>query len=117
VSQKRKYLDILRLEIADLVEAIDMLEQHYKERHRNGEITDYVLKENVALLDRETHGVRSFLDEIADVEADDHPSLESLVREMESRLRTTIDRHVFDPVLYPLVDRKIRKVATYVEEE
>jgi hypothetical protein len=117
MSQKQKYLDILRLEVEDLLEAIQLLESHYGERHAKGEITNYVLKENVALLDREIHGVRSFLEEIADVRAEDQQTLQDLVEDLETRLKKTIDRHAFDPVLYPLVDRKIRKVATYVEAE
>jgi hypothetical protein len=114
LEQRRKYLEILRIEVDDLAGDITALEDHTRERRARDEITDYVLKENVALLERESHGIAAVRACLASVQPGDYGSLDALIRGLEQRLDECIRAGAFDPVVRALVAPKLAKVARYV---
>ena len=67
---KRKYLDILRLEIEDLIEDIGVVVNEYKRRRDLGEITNYVFLENLAVLHNELLGVDDMMEMLDNVNPD-----------------------------------------------
>ena len=83
-------------------------------RSEKGEITDYVLMENVAVLEREIHGVATVRECLAHLRAEDYTSLDQMLAAIRERLDDRIRCGAFDPVVRRLVDRKIEKVALYV---
>ncbi len=116
MDEKRKFLEILRIEIDDLAEDIAALEEHTRGRGATGEITDYVLRENVAVLERERHGVAAVGACLAEVRAESYAALEDLLAGVRARLADRIKCGGFDPVVRALVERKIAKVASYVRQ-
>lgn len=117
MEQRRKFLEILRIEIEDLAGDIEALEEHYRKRSARGEITDYVLKENVAVLEREGHGVAAVRDCLAAVRPGDYGSLEEMIDAMRGRLDDCVRCGGFEPVVRTLVERKLAKVARYVRHD
>ncbi len=112
MDQRRKYLEILRIEINDLSEDITALQDRYRGRGQKGEITDYVVMENVAVLEREIHGVATVRECLAHVRAEDYASLDEMLAAIRERLDERCG--AFDPVVRRLVDRKLEKVTSYV---
>ncbi len=117
MEQRRKYIAILRIEIDDLAEDIRALEENNRARLARGEITDYVLKENVALLEREAHGIAAVRDSLSSVRPEEYGSLDELIAALLRLLDDCVRRGGFDPVVSTLVARKLAKVARYVRSE
>jgi len=117
LAEKRRYLEILRIEIDDLAEDIRTLQEHYRGRSARGEITDYVLKENVALLEREIHGVAAVRACLEEVRAEDYAGLDEMLAAVRKRLDDRIRCGGFEPVVLRLVERKLAKVARYVRHD
>jgi len=115
MPEKRKYLRILDLELQSLEEDIGLLIDDYKRRKEKGEITNYVLLENLALLQSQMNGIASFRRLLASVDPESHPDLDALVRDIHSRIKAIMDRSSFPESLYPLVLRRLAKVAQYVK--
>jgi hypothetical protein len=116
VDEKRKFLEVLRIEIDDLAEDVAALEALTRGRGATGEITDYVLRENVAVLERELRGVAAVRACLAAVRAEDYAALDDLLDALRLRLADRIRCGGFDPVVRSLVERKIAKVASYVRQ-
>jgi len=111
---KKKYLGILRIEIEDLVEDIGILVEDYRKRQQRGEITNYVFLENLAVLYHEVSGVNSLVEVIDSINPDDYEDLDAMIEDIEGRIRTRVEKaHLAEP-LYPLVKRKLEKVAEFV---
>lgn len=117
MDDKHKYLEVLRIEIDDLGEDIRALQEHYRDRSARGEITDYVLKENVAVLERESHGIAAVRACVGDVRAEDYRSLDEMLAGLRERLDDRIRCGGFEPVVRRLVERKLVKVARYVRQD
>ena len=117
MEQRRKYLEILRIEIDDLAEDIESLQNHYRDRSARGEITDYVLKENVAVLEREGHGIAAVRGCLRSLRPEDYGSLDEMIAALTGHLDDCLRRGEFEPVVRALVERKLAKVARYVRQE
>jgi hypothetical protein len=109
-----KYLTLLKLELQDLAEDIGMLVSEYKIRKEKGEITNYVLLENLAVLRNELIGIESIGEMLDGIEPGGFSSLEALVESVEEKIAGRIMGTGYNNALLPLVKRKLAKVATYV---
>jgi hypothetical protein len=114
MDERRKCLAVLRIEINDLAEDIGLLLERTRERAARGEITEYVLRENVAVLERERHGVEAVAACLEGVEPQDYADLDRLIEALRARFASCLSDHGFDPVVGRLIERKVAKVAGYV---
>ena len=117
MNANRKFLAVLDIEFADLAEDIAELAARYVERGRSGEITQYVTRENVALLTHEIHGVQTFAAVVEAIDPDAYDSLDALVADADRRLREKIEGAGFELALYADVHRRLQRVAVFVREE
>jgi len=115
MPEKRKYISILDLELESLEEDIGLLIDDHKRRKEQGEITNYVLLENLALLQSQMNGIASFRHLLASIDPESYSDLNSLVRDIHSRIKAVMDKSSFPESLYPLVLRRLAKVARYVK--
>ena len=113
---KRKYLDILRIEVEDLIEDIGLIVNEYKRRKDRGEITDYVFLENLAVLHNELLGVDDMMEMLDSVDPEDYSNLDDLVADIEIKIRKKIENSHLAEALYPLVKRKLEKVSKYLAQ-
>ena len=114
MDDKGKYLEILKIELEDLAEDIKLLVDDYKTRRESGEITNYVLLENLALLTHEIHGAESFVNILRDMQPDDYASLDEMVAVIDSKMGDLIEHGGHDPLLHKMVKRKLAKLTAYV---
>ncbi len=115
MSINSKYISILILELGSLEEDITLLISDYKSRKEKGEITDYVLLENLAVLKSEMHGIDSFRRLLNELNPESYNDLDSLVQEIRSGIKDIMDGSNFPEGLYPLVLRRLAKVAQFVK--
>ena len=116
-EKMKKFLKILRIELEDIENDISMLVNLHLEREKKKEITHYVCRENLALLNREIsdlHIVLRYFDSLS-LEAFD--SLEQMIEEVDKRIKAKTEEMQFDEVVYNLIKRKIEKVKMYVHNE
>ena len=111
---KKKYLDILKIEIHDLTDDIGLLVDEYRKRKEKDEITNYVFLENLAVLHNEMQGVDNLVEILSDVDPDTYTDLDEMVIDIKKRMRDRIRTSNLAEALYMLVSRKVDKVATYI---
>ena len=116
MSVHSKYISILLLELESLEEDVTLLIDAYKDRKEKGEITDYVLLENLAVLKSEIHGLESFRRLLTELDPESYEDLDSLVQDIRSRIKSIMDGSSFPESLYPLVLRRLAKVARFVRQ-
>jgi hypothetical protein len=114
MDERQKCLAVLRIEIGDLAEDIGALQERTRLRAAQGEITEYVLRENEAVLERERRGVSVVAASLEGVRAEDHADLDALVDALRERFKRCLTEGDYDPVVGRLLERKLAKVAGYV---
>ena len=73
---KKHYLEILRIELEDLREDLQLLIDECQRNRENGKITDYVFLENVTLFKNELLGVDEFFKIIDTIDTAQYETLE-----------------------------------------
>lgn len=113
--RKRNFLKILKIEMDDLKEDIVYLINTAEEEKQNGDISNYVFLGNLAVLKTELLGVDTFEDMLSTVNPDDYESLQQMVDHLQNKVKEEIGRKGLPEAISNLVNRKIAKVADYVE--
>ena len=116
LHKKNVFLKILCIEFEDLEEDINMLIEEYTDKHRNEEISHYVFLENLAVLKNELFGVESFYEYIKFIEPRDYGSLHDLMSMILSKLKIRVKQNGIVPSVVIIIERKMKKVAKYVEQ-
>lgn len=114
-QEKKAFLEILKLELEDLDEDIKVLIQEYTEKHDREEITNYVFKRNIALMQSEIFGVEGFLEDIRNMDPVTYDTLDHLMETVISKLHERVKTKGLPQSLIYLVERKVRKVAGYIQ--
>ena len=112
---KQKYLSILRIEIDDLIEDIGMIVEQCKRRKESGDITNYVFLENLAVLHKELLGVDNLVKILDDIDPERYAGLDEMIADIEKRIGDRIKSSHLAEALFPLVKRKLEKVARYLD--
>ncbi len=111
---KRTYLRMLRVEIEDLREDIDLLVMEYDRLHEKEELSNYVFSENLTVIRRELLGVDSFFRLIDETEIDRFASLDDLIASLTNTFRGMVRESGLPAVIESYVERKLLKVKEYV---
>lgn len=114
VQQKTAFLRILKVEMDDLEQDIELLIREYTEKHDKDEMTNYVFNENLALLQRELFGLQGFREEIAAMDPGEEKSLEELREHLDQRLKKRVEEKGLPNSILLLMERKISKVMNYI---
>jgi hypothetical protein len=111
---QRKYLNILRIEIEDLIEDIGLIVDEYRRRKEKGEITNYVFLENLAVLHNELLGVGDMKKMLDSIDPEVYDGLDEMVFDIETKIQNRIKNSNLAQALFPLVKRKLEKVSKYL---
>lgn len=114
---KKKYLQILCVELEDLQEDLRLLIDASVARREKNEISPYVCQENLALLRSEIVGINRLCGDIASASADEYEDLDALVEAMRGKINAMISRHALAEAVRRLVDRRLEKVYRYVQDD
>src|SRR6056297_2718860 len=102
-EKMKKFLDILKVELSDLQEDILALEDIYKERQKNREITNYVLLENTTVIQRELKGLKRIVDAMEDIQPETYTSLDGFIQDLYKRFRDQLADYQVPEILHELL--------------
>jgi len=109
-----KFLSILKIELLDVEEDIAALQEFYKQREKNREITSYVLLGNVAVIQREIRAIKRIVDKMEDISPESYSTLDELVSDLEGKFREQLIDGQVPNTIFDILKRKLLKVAEYV---
>ena len=112
---KKKYINILRIELKDLEQDIAHLIQKCEKEKQESNLPPYIYLENLALFKNELLGLSVFDQILDDVQPDSFTSLEEMIEYLKKRCHEKIDAHGLAEAVNNYVDRRLQKVAKYVE--
>lgn len=115
-ERKTLFLKILKAELEDCLEDIEDLHNVYERRHGTEEITDYVYKENEALLSRELSGLRNLIPRVEEFDLGKYESVEALASAVDSLFQGKVIEYEDPEAVYGIAKRKLLKVLCYVNE-
>ena len=111
-----KFFRILLIELEDLMQDFREAVARYAARNLEGEVTNYVMRENAALLENEIAGVDHVCRVLREMEAGEDESFDDLVERVRADCRRSIAESHFPDALFGMIDRKISKVENYIRE-
>ena len=112
----QKFLNILKIELLDLEEDISILEELYRQREKNREITSYVLMENIIVIQQELRGIHSLVDSMAGISPEVYSDLDDLVADLDNRFKEQLADRQIPAAMMDLLKRKLEKVKEYVSK-
>jgi hypothetical protein len=113
--KKRKFLRILRIELEDLDEHLHDLIGAYQAKYDSREETEHVCLENMATLRNEECGVHHFLHLLDRFDPDAVADLDTLKTALRTQFRDAVRAAGLAQCACVYADRKIEKVAAYVQ--
>lgn len=114
--KRENFKKILIIELEDLDEDIQMLIQEANDKAQKGEISNYVFSENIAVLKNELFGVEGYLEDIRKLDIEKYESLDIMIEGCKSILQKRVSERGLARSIIVLVDRKINKVKTYMDQ-
>ncbi|WP_319476865.1 hypothetical protein [Marispirochaeta aestuarii] len=112
-----KFLRILKVELEDLEEDINTLAGLTAKRRQDRAITEYVHMENISLLKQEFEGIKKIVDELDKVEMIEGETFPDFISRLKQRCRQTIHNSAYPDAVCIFVERKIDKVAEYIQSK
>ncbi len=106
-----KFFKILSIELQDLEDGLKAYLNAGNERYMNKEITEYVYKENSALLSREIADVRILRERIQMISDRDYESLESASLAVIGVIKNFTG---IPEAVHRYMERKVHKVIEYI---
>ncbi len=115
-NKMKKYLEILKIELEDLIYDIEFNEENMKRRFDEHEITEYVFLENTSLLKREVLGLENVSKAVEKAKAESE-NVNELRAYIENYFINEMKAAGLPGAVRVLVERKLEKIATYMELE
>jgi len=117
LNRKRNYLRILDLELEDLKEDLQCMIEECTRRWQEGQLTNYVHRENVATFKSEMIGLDTFRRIVEETDPEEFPDLESMAEYLKKRFHRYICAAGIPEAVNICIDRKLNKVARYVTQQ
>ena len=114
-DKKTHYLKVLNIELQDLLEDIDLRAVTQKTRLEQGGITEYVYRENIALLTSERRALERFLEELGRFDPSPYIDVKELEGEIEKKFILFLEEHEFPHAIEGFVTRKMKKVLQFCQ--
>jgi len=115
-EKMRKFLKILRVELEDLEEDMELLIDLHREKEQKRVITPYVCMENIGLIKNEISAVKRIIGSIENVGIDEYNNIEELTEHINNIFKKQIKESDYPDSIYFFVKRKLDKVKKYIEE-
>lgn len=112
-SKTKKYLDILKIELEDLIVDLEFSEEVLSKRLKEHEITEYVFLENIGLLKKEILGIERIKRMLNESGMQIH-SVSELRERVEGYFQDQINSADLPEVVFLLVSRKLDKIGRYM---
>lgn len=110
---KAKFFKICVIEIEDLIDDVTHLIDSHRRRMEKGEITDYVFRENVALLSAEKIALGHFLKVLGEFDTAEYGDINALASGIEKRFTRFLQEQGYSQALELIMAKKIRKARDY----
>ena len=114
--RKKHYLQILRIELEDLREDLELLIDECNKRYEKEAITEHVFLANLALFKNELLGVDEFYRIMDETDPETFDTLESMVEYLRTCFREKIKQYGIAEAVNICIERKLEKVAKYVTQ-
>ncbi len=111
---KRKYLEILKIELEDLKTDTETLLALSGERKDRGEITNYVFLENMTLFKNLISGIEYMYASLCKMSMEKYNNLGEMIADIDLGFRQKTKDSDFPEAVYTLVKRKLEKVLKYI---
>lgn len=112
-NKMNRFIQILKIELEDLEEDIEALEKLTEKRYKDHEITEYVLKENIAFYKREFDGIKEVFAQIDAFDTDNFTTVEEMLSGIDIYFQELVEKYQAPNAVYVLLKRKIDKIAKY----
>ena len=113
---KQNYLAILRIELEDLSTDIERLINECTQGLQKGNISENVFMQNLATFKNELLGVHSFQHIIDGIHTEDYETLDDMIDDIRDQFQHLIRSHGLVRAIQVYVNRKLDKVAQYVQQ-
>ena len=115
MKMKNNYIKMMKMELEDIKLDINLLIKKDKDHHDKKELTNYVYKENIAVYNNLILGLNLFTKILSETETDKFKDLEVMIIKLNKLFHEKIKEHGLADGVHRLVERKMKKVARYVE--
>jgi hypothetical protein len=112
---RAKFMKILKVELEDLLEDVDIAEHRIRERFTRREVSDYVFWQNDALFRGEVECLRLLLDRLQSFDCACYADLDALVKAIDAHVQDLVRDHERPEAVCRFVSRKMQKVRSYLE--
>ena len=113
-TEIRRYLDILRIELADIESDLLAKEEETGRRFKSNELSYYVTEENLAVIRQEIAGVRQMIDTLGEMDFGDIGTIEELTVRLERIVTEKSAEYELPDAVLVYIKRKLRKVKDFV---
>jgi hypothetical protein len=117
MSQASKYLGMIKIELEECLEDIDLLQRLNEEREKRHELTNYAKLENQALLTTEFHGIQHLIEELDKINPALYDDLNIFKEELDKKFLEIIKKSDSPMAVYYIVKRKLGKIQNYIQQE
>ena len=115
-DKKKHFLEILRIELTDLREDLNILIQNCEEDFCCGKITEHVFLENKTLFQNELLGVEEFSILMNQIDPGKKDNLDEMIRQLKDDFEVIRRANAIAPAVKICIERKILKVSKYVKQ-
>ena len=112
----KHYLSILRIELEDLKEDLEMLIDECRQNREDERITDHVFLANLTLFKNELLGVDEFYKILDETDYKQFKDLDAMIEHLRKRFREKIKTYSLAEAVNVCIERKLKKVAKYVTQ-
>lgn len=113
--KKKRFVQILKVELEDLHDDIEALAEHCTELRKAHELTEIGYWGNLGVLKNELRGVGVFAQILDNADTEQFDTVEALAADLEEKLLAEIKKYGMVPAIDVLIRRKIDKVISFVE--
>ncbi|MBI9100888.1 MAG: hypothetical protein JEY99_00620 [Spirochaetales bacterium] len=111
-----KFLIILKIELKDLEADLKDLEDVYKCRKADEEISNYVFLENLATISDEIKGIEKLINSLNNVDPSKYSSVDEFIPDFIRLCRDNKTNADLPEAVYRMFERKLIKVKSYLFE-
>jgi hypothetical protein len=115
-QSKKHYLQILKIEVEDLREDLELMIEECRKSYQMEKITEHVFLANLTLFRNELLGLEEFSRIVDTTECDSFETLETMMDYLRKRFREKMSTGGLAEALYICIERKLNKVARYVTQ-
>lgn len=113
-DSRKLFLKILKVELEEIESEIDLLIKLYQSRYEKREITNYVMQENDALLEREISCMKKLVPALETFNIDEYQDNETFILGLKAFLESFVKENQFPHAVFLLAEQRMQKVVKYI---